>query len=128
LLAGREAPCSHGRQIRSFLHVADVGAAFAALLDADARGPVNIGSPERISVAGLLDEIAAQIGRPELVRLGARAAPASEPALLVPDVERLYGEVGWHPQFDLRHAIADTIAWWRENSREPRGPGAAVPG
>src|SRR5882757_8452241 len=114
LLSGREALCTHGRQIRSFLHVADVGSAFAALLDSAIEGPVNMGSPERISIAGLLEQIALQIGRPDLVRLGVRSAPLSEPALLVPDVERLYNEVGWRPQFGLHDAIADTISWWRQ--------------
>jgi nucleoside-diphosphate-sugar epimerase len=116
LLSGREALCTHGRQIRSFLHVADVGSAFAALLDSVTEGPVNMGSPDRISVAGLLEEIAVQIGRPELVRLGVRSAPSSEPPLLVPDVERLYNEVGWRPQFGLPDAIADTISWWRQRT------------
>ena len=78
LLSGREALCTHGRQIRSFLHVADAGAAFAALLDSDVEGPVNIGSGERISIAGMLERIARQIGRPDLLKLGARIArPAS---------------------------------------------------
>jgi nucleoside-diphosphate-sugar epimerase len=122
LLSGREALCTHGRQIRSFLHVADVGSAFAALLDSVTEGPVNMGSPDRNSVAELLEEIALQIGRPELVRLGVRSAPPSEPPLLVPDVERLYNEVGWRPQFGLHDAIADTIAWWRQ--RTPAGPTA----
>jgi nucleoside-diphosphate-sugar epimerase len=124
LLSGREALCTHGRQIRSFLHVADVGCAFAALLDSATEGPVNMGSPDRISVGGLLEEIAVQIGRPELVRLGARSAPPSEPPLLVPDVERLYNEVGWRPQFGLHDAIADTIAWWRQ--RTASGDGSSV--
>jgi nucleoside-diphosphate-sugar epimerase len=124
LLSGREASCTHGRQIRSFLHVADVGSAFAALLDSAIEGPVNMGSPERISVAGLLGEIALQIGRPELVRLGVRGAPPTEPPLLVPDVGRLYDEVGWRPQYGLREAIADTISWWRQ--RTPSGAGASV--
>ena len=123
LLAGREAPCTHGRQIRSFLHVADVGSAFAALLDSAAEGAVNVGSPDRVSVAGLIEEIARQIGRPELVRLGARAAPDSEPPLLVPDVERLY-EAGWRPRFGLPDAIADTIEWWRR--RTPGGDSSSV--
>lgn len=113
LLAGREAPCSHGRQVRSFLHVADVGAAFAALLDSTVEGPVNIGSGDRLSVAELVSEIGTQIGRSELVRLGARNTPLSEPPLLVPDVTRLRNEVGWQPRFGLRDGIADTIAWWR---------------
>jgi nucleoside-diphosphate-sugar epimerase len=116
LLSGREAACTHGRQIRSFLHVADVGRAFAALLDSTAVGPVNIGSPERLSIADLLGQIAIRIGRPELVRLGGRAAPAWEPALLVPDVARLYGEVGWRPQFSLGAALDDTIEWWRRHA------------
>jgi nucleoside-diphosphate-sugar epimerase len=124
LLSGREASCTHGKQIRSFMHVADVGSAFAALLDSVTEGPVNMGSPDRISVAGLLEEIALQIGRPELVRLGARSAPPYEPSLLVPDVERLYNEVGWRPQFGLKDAIADTIAWWRRKAVS--GDGSSV--
>jgi nucleoside-diphosphate-sugar epimerase len=113
LLAGREAPCSHGRQVRSFLHVADVGAAFAALLDSPVEGAVNVGSGDGLSIAELVSEVGAQIGRPELVRLGARGAPPDEPPLLVPDVTRLRSEVGWQPRFGLRDGIADTIAWWR---------------
>jgi nucleoside-diphosphate-sugar epimerase len=50
------------------------------------------------------------------VRLGVRSAPSSEPPLLVPDVERLYNEVGWRPQFGLPDAIADTISWWRQRT------------
>ena len=120
LLLGREAPCSHGRQIRNFLHVADVGAAFAALLSSEVQGPVNIGSGERISIAELLHEIARQIGRPELLRLGARNTPPTEPLLLVPEVERLHEEVGWRPRFTLPSGIADTIAWWRQRLAVPR--------
>src|SRR3984893_6231760 len=114
LLSGREALCTHGRQIRSFLHVADVGSAFAALLDSATEGPVNMGSPGRISVAGLLEEIALQIGRPELARVGVRSAPPSESPMLVPDVERLDDEVGCRPSFRLHYAIAHTISWWRQ--------------
>lgn len=113
LLAGREAPCSHGRQVRSFLHVADVGAAFAALLDSPTEGAVNIGSADAMSIAELLTEIGRQIGRPELLRPGARSPSPAEPPLLVPDVGRLRTEVGWRPRFGLQDGLADTIDWWR---------------
>jgi nucleoside-diphosphate-sugar epimerase len=113
LLLEREAPCSHGRQVRSFLHVADVGGAFAAVLDGDLKGPVNIGSEERISVADLVERIARQIGRQELLRMGARQPPAREPLLLVPKVQRLREEAHWRPRFTLDEAVSDTIAWWR---------------
>jgi nucleoside-diphosphate-sugar epimerase len=113
LLLNREAPCSHGRQVRSFLHVADVGEAFAAVLDSGLEGPVNIGSDERVSLADLVDRIGRQIGRSELLRLGARPAPPQEPALLVPEVHRLRDEAQWRPRFTLDDALSDTIAWWR---------------
>jgi nucleoside-diphosphate-sugar epimerase len=113
LLLNREAPCSHGRQIRSFLHVADVGEAFAAVLDSELEGPVNIGSDERVLLSDLIDRIGRQIGRPELLRLGARPSPPQEPALLVPEIHRLRDQVRWRPRFTLDDALSDTIAWWR---------------
>jgi nucleoside-diphosphate-sugar epimerase len=113
LLLNREAPCSHGNQIRSFLHVADVGEAFAAVLDSALEGPVNIGSDERITLAELLHRIGAQIGRSELLRLGARPAAPREPALLVPEIQRLRDEAHWRPRFTLNEGLSDTIAWWR---------------
>ena len=119
LLSGREAPCTHGRQVRSFLHVADVGSAFASLLDSEIQGAVNVGSGDGLPIAELLEMIATQIGRPELLRLGARSAPASEPPLLVPAVERLHQELGWQPRFNLHDGIADTIAWWRDALATP---------
>ena len=113
LLAGEEALCTPGTQVRSFLHAADVGDAFAALVDSGLTGPVNIGAAEQVTVAALVRMIAAGIGRPDLVRLGARPLPPGEPALLVPDVMRLRDELGWQPRFTLPDGIADTIAWWR---------------
>jgi nucleoside-diphosphate-sugar epimerase len=114
LLENREAPCTHGRQVRSFLHVADVGAAFAHLLDVNLEGPVNVGSDERIALADLIGRIAAEIGRPELVRLGALAASADEPALLVPDTLKLREQAQWRPAFTLDQTVSDAIRWWRE--------------
>lgn len=113
LLSGREALCTHGQQIRSYLHVADVGAAFAALLQSDVTGPVNIGSGEPISIAALLERLARQIGRTDLLRLGARAAPEGEPPVLVPDVGRLRDEVGFTPRWTLDAGLADAVGWWR---------------
>jgi nucleoside-diphosphate-sugar epimerase len=123
LLLNRAALLSHGRQIRSFLHVADVGEAFATVLDSELEGPVNVGSDERIALAELVGRIARQIGRPELLRLGARPAPPQEPTLLVPEIHRLRDEARWRPRFTLNEALGDTIAWWR--GRLQGGAGAA---
>jgi nucleoside-diphosphate-sugar epimerase len=118
LLLNREAPCSHGKQIRSFFHVADVGAAFAAVLDSTVEGPINIGSNQRIALSDLINRIGEQIGRPELLRPGARPAPAQEPAVLVPLTTRLSDDVRWRPRFTLESGLSDTIAWWRSELRD----------
>jgi nucleoside-diphosphate-sugar epimerase len=99
--------------VRSFLHAADVGCAFAALLDSPVQGPINIGSAEPISIAALAQRIAAAIGRPELLRLGARPRSPLEPAVLLPDVGRLTRELGWRPRWSLDRGLDDTIGWWR---------------
>jgi nucleoside-diphosphate-sugar epimerase len=125
LLLNREALCSQGSQIRGFLHVADVGAAFAALLDSEFEGPVNIGSDEGIALADLINRMGRLIGRPDLVRLGARPTPAREPALLLPKVHRLRDQLRWRPRLTLNEGLNNTIAWWR--SRLLAGTGVAGP-
>lgn len=113
LLRGQPAPCSHGRQIRDFLHVADVGEAFAALLDSTVTGPVNIASGHPAAIGEVVQMIAVLVGRPELVRMGAVQAPAGEPERLVADVSRLTTEVGWTPRYDLESGLRQTIDWWQ---------------
>lgn len=115
LLAGHEALCTHGSQVRSFLHVADVGAAFAALLASEVEGAVNIGSAQSVTLAEVIGYIARSLGRSDLVRLGARPAPANEPQVLLPDVTRLGNEVNWTPQFSLESGLDDAIEWWRRH-------------
>ena len=116
LLSGEPARTTHGRQVRDFLHVADVGDAFAALLDSGVERAVNIGSGERVAVAEVVQRIAALVGRPELVELGALEAMPDEPPLLVADVTRLRDEVGWRPSMSLDEGLGDAVEWWRANA------------
>lgn len=125
LLAGEEALCSHGNQVRDFLYAPELAEAFAALLRADVTGPVNMASGVPVRVRDLIDALARAAGRPELMRLGARATPASEPASLTADVRRLREEVGWEPSLPLDEAARRTVAWWRgEQTRNDAAPAA----
>jgi nucleoside-diphosphate-sugar epimerase len=60
----------------------------------------------------VVKEIATQLQRPHLVRLGA-LTPGNEPPLLVADISRLRDEVGWSPRYDLSNGIRETINWWK---------------
>jgi nucleoside-diphosphate-sugar epimerase len=113
LLAGRPAETTAGTQERDFLHVEDAADALIRLLLSDVRGPVNIGSGEPVAVRAVVETVADLVGRPDLLRLGAKPTPADEPPRLYADVSRLRDEVGWSPQIGLQQGLADTVAWWR---------------
>jgi nucleoside-diphosphate-sugar epimerase len=112
LLEGREVECSEGRQLRDFLHTGDAADAVVRLLRPDVRGAFNIGSGSAVAVRDVINRIADRIGRPELVRFGARSS-GSEPPLLVASRERLSHELGWTPRRSLDEGLDDIIDWWR---------------
>lgn len=113
LLRNEPALCSHGSQIRDFLHVQDAGSALVALLDSEVTGPVNIASGAGTRIRDVVCEIAKQLGKPNLVKLGSRPAPENEPARLVADVARLRDDVGWKPEFSLTSGLNEAIKWWQ---------------
>jgi nucleoside-diphosphate-sugar epimerase len=112
LLRNEPALCSDGLHVADFLHVQDVASAFVALLASPVNGAVNIASGKPVEVRAVLKEIGRQIGRPELIRLGARVSTAP-PERRWGNVTRLTREVGWQPKFDLESGLADAIEWWR---------------
>ncbi len=128
LLRGEPAECSSGHQVRDFLHVGDVASAFVTLLDAGICGPVNIGSGAPTSLKDIVTTIGEKIGRPDLIRLGARPALTNDPQLLVPDVRRLQAALGWKPRYTLGPGLDDVIEWWRNLLGDGRGGLDAEPG
>ncbi|MEJ7615966.1 MAG: NAD(P)-dependent oxidoreductase [Pyrinomonadaceae bacterium] len=114
LLQGEPARCSHGNQVRDFLYVQDTAEAFVALLDSDVTGAVNVASGHPVALKDVVNQVAHQLDRPELIQLGAVPAPANEPPLIVAEVDRLTGEVGWTPKYDLQSGLEVTIKWWHE--------------
>lgn len=119
LIAGKPALCSAGTQVRNFIYSSEAGSAFAALLDGTAEGVVNIGTEERGTIADLVGEIGALMARPDLLRLGARPMAGNEPAVLVPDVRRLYDDVGWRPTITKTEGLRKTISWWQSRLAKP---------
>jgi nucleoside-diphosphate-sugar epimerase len=113
LLAGERAPMTAGTQVRDFLHVADAGAAFAALAAADAEGAVNIASGAGVSLRELAELIAAHAGGGDRLDIGAIPTRPDDPPSLVADTTRLQGEVGWRPRLTLDEGVAQSVAWWR---------------
>ena len=121
LLQDKNVSCSHGNQIRDFLHVEDVASAFVALLESDVRGPVNIASGRPLALRDVICKIGKKLGRPELIRLGDIPSSKDEPPLLVAEVRRLRKEVGWAPEYDIDSGLDQTIEWWKEHLAKVKG-------
>jgi nucleoside-diphosphate-sugar epimerase len=112
VLAGQPAVCRMGQLERDFLPAKEVGNAFAALLDSDVQGAVNIASGEPRKLGEIADMIAQACGGAIEVR---QDPSENEPQKLAATVERLHREVGWAPSSDFAAGLAETVAWWREN-------------
>lgn len=119
LLNHQPARCTHGRQVRDFMHVADVASAFAALLDSDAEGPVNIASGQSATIKEVVELIAEKLDCRELVELGKVPAPENDPPSLLAEVQRLNNEVGWKPVYRLETGLDQAIQWWKTELGKP---------
>ena len=89
-----------------------MASAFVALLSSTIEGAVNIGSGQGVAVKDVAMRIGGQLGRPDLVHLGARPVK-EEPPIIIADVRRLEQEVGWRPTIGFEGGLAATIDWWR---------------
>jgi len=132
-LRGEPTRCSHGEQVRDFLHVADVASALVALLDSDLKGPVNVASGAPTRIKDVVREVGQATGRPDLIRFGDIPAPDGEPRELLADVSRLRAELQWAPRYDLQTGIRDAVTWWRKalataGEQGLPGPGGAAVG
>lgn len=113
LLANRIAPCSHGGQIRDFLHVDDVASAFVSLLMSTVDGPVNIASGCPVMLREVVLAAADCLAARHLVQFGALPVQADEPLRIVGNRCRLYDEVGWRPRYDLAAGMEQTVRYWQ---------------
>lgn len=106
LAAGNPFDMSPGTQLLDFIHISDVGAAFAQLAGGTVQGAVNIASGEGVALRDIALCAAEALGRDRSVlRFGALPMRATDPIALVADVARLRDEVGFRPRVGWRDGI-----------------------
>ncbi len=105
------------RQVRDYLHVADAGAAFSALLASDVQGAVNVGSGEGVALSRLAELVGEETGAGVIFERGAESADDPAPVVLA-ETTRLTRDVGFTPRYRLESGIRDTVAWWKEHYRK----------
>src|SRR5690606_41369679 len=99
-----------GSQTRSICHVDDTVRGVVALALADHPGPVNIGSPYEVSMAGLARLIIELTGSPSRVRF--IDLPEDHPRGRRLDTALAATVLGWRPRISLEEGLRDTMEWF----------------
>jgi nucleoside-diphosphate-sugar epimerase len=116
LLNGAHVPTTHGDQRRDFLHVSDVAGAFAALVDGQPSGAVNIAAGKAVAIREILELIEKATGKHDAIQYGALPMRTGEPDAIVGDSRRLREEFGFRPRIGLKTGIDETVAWWQQQA------------
>jgi UDP-glucuronate decarboxylase len=79
-----------------------------------ARGvPVNLGNPEEMSVAKLVDLVLARTAsRSRVIYL---PLPEDDPRRRRPDISRALALLDWRPETNLGQGLSATIDWFRSS-------------
>lgn len=97
--------------VRDYMHVSDVAAALAALLESSVSGPVNIASGTGVVLADLARQVGACLGRD--VPLDRTAQAPDDYSSIVGDGRRLREEVGFSARYPLGDGLSETVEWWK---------------
>jgi nucleoside-diphosphate-sugar epimerase len=105
-----------GSAIRSYTYVDDMVDGIYLLMQSGLEGPANIGSPEYVTVAQLVDTVARVAGKTVAVRyvpgpVGVRSRNFSNARI---------ESLGWRARFSLEAGIGRTYSWVAEQVRRAR--------
>jgi dTDP-glucose 4,6-dehydratase len=98
-----------GTQTRSFCYVDDQVRGLLALLGSDHLGPMNIGSPDELTMLELADLVVEVTGSSSTV--AHEPLPADDPKQRRPDITLARTVLGWEPVVDLRTGLSRTAEW-----------------
>jgi nucleoside-diphosphate-sugar epimerase len=111
LLRSEPIATTDGHQRRDYLHVADVAAAFCTLAETSIGGGVDLCSGSTVRLRDLFAMIGDEMGKRDLIQLGALGPTPDQGHDGPGDPGRLRA-LGWAPRHDLRDAVVDSIDWW----------------
>ena len=112
-----------GSQTRSVCHVSDTVSGILALAASAEPGPVNIGSPQELSVLDLATRIVELTGSSSPLAFVER--PVDDPTTRCPDITLARTQLGWEPKVDRDDGLRDTIAWFAERTEQHMTAAAA---
>jgi len=99
-----------GTQTRSFCFISDVVSGIISMMsnkDIGVLGPLNLGSPQEVSLLELAELILSKTGSSSKIEFKPQAQ--DNPRRLLPSVSRAKSELNWEPQINLDEGLDITI-------------------
>jgi dTDP-glucose 4,6-dehydratase len=100
-----------GSQTRSFGFVSDLVRGIDMLLESDVWEPVNVGSPDEVSLLDVARQIKALTGSTSEITF--HALPPGDPKVRRPDLGRANERLGWSPQVGQEDGFRQTVQDFR---------------
>lgn len=106
-----------GTCIRDYIHVTDLANAHLLALEGLLKGTIetatfNLGNGNGFSVKEVIETCEHITGKKAVVQYVERRA--GDPAKLVANANKIYAELGWKAQFDIRDIVKSAWAWHKK--------------
>ncbi len=120
---GRPLVFEDGGQLRDFVHVKDVAAAFRSSLEANvASGVFNVGSGTPRTLASVAQKIAEILGRPELVPESTERYQMGEVRHCYANITRAESLLGYRPTVEFDAGLGELVAAIAAEPRRTKSP------
>jgi dTDP-glucose 4,6-dehydratase len=113
-----------GSQTRSVCYVDDTVSGILALALSDLAGPVNIGSPEELTISDLARMIRELAGSSSEIEFVDR--PVDDPEVRRPDTTLAEQALAWRPRIPAAEGLARTVRWFAGQTSPLDEPQIAV--
>ncbi len=104
-----------GSQTRSFCYISDLIEGIYRLLVSDQNAPVNLGSPDEMTVKEMADKILQATNSAS--RIAHTAAVEDDPKIRQPDITRAKKYLNWEPVVGLDKGLRATLKYFKEQLR-----------
>jgi nucleoside-diphosphate-sugar epimerase len=109
LVAGKPVETTHGNQVRDFIFVADAADLLVQLLLSMEGGAFNVGTGHGSAIRWVIESLAAKYNGNHLLRFGALKPTASEPSVLVADMNKVATRIGWRALTGIESGLDRTL-------------------
>ena len=118
-IKNKKFPCSHGNQIRDFVHVDDVvNAIIKSLTNKNARGQIiNIGSGKPKKIKNIIKKVKkiSKGGHPQFGKIKLRK---DEILKIYPNIKKAKNKIDWVPKISFKRGLQSTIKYYKYHNEQ----------